>query len=143
MSFLSKLFGSEAAGLICPRCEKPLEGHDEAACVRRMSRRFFFGVCVGGVAAAAVAKPLVEQIVITLGRTTGPNGNQILTVQQITRECLRALQKELKFVKPINRDYAKLFQPITGDTLRIRSPQRFVSPSRAPGLRPDRALSEC
>ena len=33
--------------LLCPHCEKPLgEEHDQAGCRRRMSRRFFFGLCV-------------------------------------------------------------------------------------------------
>lgn len=38
--------------IYCPRCEKPLEGHDDGACARRMSRRFFFGVVGGGIVAA-------------------------------------------------------------------------------------------
>lgn len=88
MSFLSRIFGSRrtttlsaapmdsptctVAGnvkhqpgapvllLHCPRCEKPLEGHDDAACARRMSRRFFFGALTGGVAAAVVVPELVH-----------------------------------------------------------------------------------
>jgi hypothetical protein len=45
--------------LICPRCEKPLDGHDDGGCARRMSRRFFFGVVGGGILAAQAA-PLAE-----------------------------------------------------------------------------------
>lgn len=48
-------------GLICPRCEKPLEGHEDSACRRRMSRRYFFGA-LGGLAVAAVAIPKVAGI---------------------------------------------------------------------------------
>jgi hypothetical protein len=143
MSFLSKLFGSEPAHLICPRCEQPLEGHDEVACVRRMSRRFFFGVCVGGVAAASVAKPLIEVAARSVVSRFSPHGNQLLTVEMITADCLRVLEEHLKFARSVNRDYAESFQPKIGDTVKIRSPLRFVSPSQAPVLRPDRALSEC
>lgn len=54
---------SPSAALLCPRCEKPLDGHNAAACERRMSRRYFFGAALGGVAAAvAVAQvaPVLE-----------------------------------------------------------------------------------
>ena len=43
--------------LYCPRCEKPLDGHDQTACNRRMSRRFFFGMGLGVMAAVAIPKP--------------------------------------------------------------------------------------
>lgn len=49
-----------AGGLVCPRCERSMEGHDEAACQSRMSRRYFFGVAAGGVVLAAMAKPLFD-----------------------------------------------------------------------------------
>jgi hypothetical protein len=42
--------------LYCGRCEKPLEGHDERACRRRMSRRYFFGVIAGAAAALSARK---------------------------------------------------------------------------------------
>lgn len=48
------------AGLVCPRCEKSLEGHDEAACVRRMSRRYFFGAMAGGAVLAATGPELAK-----------------------------------------------------------------------------------
>lgn len=47
-------------GMLCPRCEKPLEGHDEAACERRMSRRYFFGVAAGVATAIAGAKAVPD-----------------------------------------------------------------------------------
>ncbi len=37
--------------ILCPHCERPLEGHDGGHCARRMSRRFFFGLCAGAVGA--------------------------------------------------------------------------------------------
>lgn len=39
--------------LVCPHCERPLEGHEDKACRRRMSRRWFLGA-LGGVVAAVV-----------------------------------------------------------------------------------------
>ena len=47
--------------IYCPRCEKPLDGHDEGACARRMSRRFFFFGVVGGGIVAAQALPLIAE----------------------------------------------------------------------------------
>ncbi len=46
--------------LICPRCDRELgPEHDAKACERKFSRRFFFGVAFGGLAAAvAKAKPV-------------------------------------------------------------------------------------
>jgi hypothetical protein len=43
--------------LVCPHCEKSLGAdHDEKACHRKMSRRFFFGLAVAPLAAAIAAK---------------------------------------------------------------------------------------
>ncbi len=51
--------------LICPHCEKPLEGHDESGCRRRMSRRFFFGLCVAPLAARIAGAVPLDKIVVT------------------------------------------------------------------------------
>lgn len=51
--------------LICPHCEKSLGvEHDDAACRRRLSRRHFFGLALGALAAAkaAQATPLLEKV---------------------------------------------------------------------------------
>jgi len=59
MSLIHRLFGAESdAAVLCPRCERAMEGHDEAACQRRMSRRYFFGL-VGAAAVTSVAAPSV------------------------------------------------------------------------------------
>lgn len=52
--------------LHCPRCDKSLEGHDEAACARRMSRRFFFQVAAGAAVVVAVPGQLAipEPVVV-------------------------------------------------------------------------------
>lgn len=49
-------------GLACPRCEKPIEGHDEKACEHRMSRRYFFGALAAGVAVVALPKTLPKPL---------------------------------------------------------------------------------
>jgi len=55
--FKSVFQGSVPEALVvCPHCEKPLVGHDEAACSRKMSRRFFFGMIAAPVAIAIAAK---------------------------------------------------------------------------------------
>jgi len=40
-----------------------MEGHDEAECSRKMSRRWFFGACVGAAAATVIAPPVNSKIV--------------------------------------------------------------------------------
>jgi hypothetical protein len=40
--------------LLCPKCERPLEDHDEDRCKRKMSRRFFLGAATGVVLAVAI-----------------------------------------------------------------------------------------
>ncbi len=52
--------------ILCPHCERPLEGHDGGHCARRMSRRFFFGLCAGAV--GAIVTP--EQPGITIATWT-------------------------------------------------------------------------
>jgi hypothetical protein len=44
--------------LICPKCEKPLDEHDEGGCRRKLSRRFFLGALGTSLAAAAAAQYL-------------------------------------------------------------------------------------
>lgn len=60
MSLLD-IFKPKPAELACPRCEKSLAEHDEAACARRMSRRFFFQA-VGGAAVAAAVPLCVYEV---------------------------------------------------------------------------------
>jgi hypothetical protein len=57
--------------LICPHCEKSLGvEHDDKACRRRMSRRFFFGLAVAPLAAAIAAKiPMTPGTSLTLSHT--------------------------------------------------------------------------
>ncbi len=67
MSILD-IFRSKPTGLVCPRCERSMEGHDEAACSRRMSRRFFFQSVGGAAAAVAVASVLPPAPILAAGR---------------------------------------------------------------------------
>lgn len=43
--------------MICPHCERSLAGHDDAHCRSRISRRFFFGLCVAPLAAKITGLP--------------------------------------------------------------------------------------
>lgn len=56
MSLIQRIFG-HSDGLLCPRCEQALEGHDEKACGRRMSRRYFFGLGAAAIALGMAPKP--------------------------------------------------------------------------------------
>jgi hypothetical protein len=55
--------------IYCPHCDKPLgESHDDKGCNRRMSRRYFFGVIAGAVAAvqasqAHTSKALLYEVI--------------------------------------------------------------------------------
>lgn len=49
-----ELFKPKIGSLVCPRCERELDGHDEEKCRRKMSRRFFLGAATGIVVAAAI-----------------------------------------------------------------------------------------
>lgn len=127
MSFLKSLFSSGAAGLVCPRCEKSLEGHDEAACSRRMSRRFFFQVAAGGAVAIAVAEPLLESGIAIARKSS----NRFLTVEEITREALLLLRHNMVLTQRIgfNQEYEKLFlsaERKIGDTISVRRPRAFA-----------------
>jgi hypothetical protein len=102
---LRKLFTPKTTGLVCPRCEESLEGHDEGACARRMSRRYFFGVVGGGLVAAAVA-PQIAKISHTFYVRKPP---RYLTSKQITREMLSILHESLANARKLDRDYDGLF----------------------------------
>lgn len=46
--------------LLCPRCEKPLEDHEDGQCPKRLNRRFFLGALGSAFGVAALAKYLPE-----------------------------------------------------------------------------------
>jgi hypothetical protein len=135
MSFLSLLRGASESRLICPRCEKPLDGHDDQACQRKMSRRYFFGM-FGAAAAAAIAAPQMAQVVDggeaeAFSRLNGIIDSwnakplTLLTPEAITNDMLCLLRARLVFADLVNRDYNSIF-PI-GDTITVRPPARFRS----------------
>lgn len=71
MKLFTSLFQRDEKGIVCPRCEKPLAGHDDAGCERRMSRRFFFGLCAGAAVVASgmelvtVVEAAPEALIVT------------------------------------------------------------------------------
>ena len=56
-------------------------------------------------------------------------GNQLLTIDQITRECLDVLEKNLQFTAHLNRRYDDTFSisgAQIGTVINVRKPQRFM-----------------
>jgi hypothetical protein len=115
------------SGLVCPRCEKALEGHDEAECARRMSRRYFFGVAAGAAAVIAGAVNLpVSGVAIR---------NTFLTPLQVSNEMLEILRNSIR------RELARMPTPYLdafarkipnygmkiGESIAERRPQRLVA----------------
>ena len=89
--------------VLCPHCEKALGAeHDEKACRRRMSRRFFFGLAVAPLAAAIAAKlPPIQQYaaeIVILQWANGHYGGVIkpVGIERILAEMVR--DGEIKFV---------------------------------------------
>lgn len=66
--------------LICPRCEKPLAAHDDQACQRRMSRRYFFGLGLGALAGAIVTRESLAPSEIVHNAVAEPTLAEILRV---------------------------------------------------------------
>jgi hypothetical protein len=137
MSILSRLFPSKPAALLCPHCEREMaDGHDVERCARkRMSRRFFFGV-MGGAAVAVAGGPHVK---IPTGGLFDPvencfdaylSRNEFLTIEQITREMLAVLHRNLTASMKVNLKFDRLFADDNsriGDTITIRQPRTFRS----------------
>lgn len=55
MNLIQRILG-HSDGLVCPRCERSLEGHDDGDCARRMSRRYFFGLGAAAIALGMAPK---------------------------------------------------------------------------------------
>lgn len=123
-------------GLLCPRCEKPLEGHDQAACDRRMSRRYFFGCVAGGAASVANAPAIVKAVtdlVMPSGyaeRIAVHAGNRYLTTDMVAEEMLNLLNHHLAQVRMVTNTYDRQFglSEKIGDTIQIRKPPQFRMP---------------
>lgn len=63
-----------------------------------------------------VVMPTVEEEIAVLG-----GGNTLLTIEMITREALRILNKQMVFAASTNRAFDVAF----GDTIRIRAPMAY------------------
>ncbi len=88
-----------------------------------MSRRYFFGLTMGAVAAGLVAPVLPEIVTPTI---IVPSANYILTPQVMARLVLESLQRNLVVTKLANVQYEQRFGKFDrkiGDTLRIHAPQ--------------------
>ncbi len=110
------------ATLHCPKCEKSLTDHDEAACARRMSRRFFFQVAAG--AAVVVATPKLPtgglfDPVVDL-RSAYANGAMldiaefqrqfiIPAVSRIAADIDRAVLRDMEWNMTVGKGFMKAF----------------------------------
>ena len=128
MSILD-IFRSKPTGLVCPRGERPMEGHDEAACARRMSRRYFFGLGAGAVAAAIVVpqlptgglfNPVANVAGLYLKRKSG-----LLTSDFILDEALGRYSEISMIMQLQDGRYDPELGAVTGDTLHVRLPGRY------------------
>lgn len=123
LSKLSSIFRPESAGLVCPRCDRELEGHDEDRCDRMASRRYFLQAIIG----AAVAAPLLPNVHIGVDLASGPALNSVLMTKWLAEESLRILQRNLTFSRYMNRSYNDEFMPRIGDTINVRRPSLFLN----------------
>ncbi len=122
------------ATLHCPRCEKSLTGHDDAACARRMSRRFFFQVAAG--AAVVVATPEVLPRLFRAGDVLALDslsairkGNRFLTTEEVTHAMLEVLHNNLIHIQMASKHYDAAFSRAVkiGETIQVRRPPRYLS----------------
>ncbi len=103
--------------LICPRCERSMECHDDRDCERRMSRRYFFGVTIGAVALATGVNPLLESITINridvlYGSVKVTTGNSFISATQLSREVLEVLKKNLTMTHELFNWYDGRFNEV-------------------------------
>lgn len=92
-----------------------------------MNRRGFLGAILAAAAAPAfirsgilmpvraVSIPTAEEVISVVA------GNQLLTIEMITREALRVLHKNMAFVASTNRAFDHAF----GDKITIRVPASY------------------
>ncbi len=123
--------------LYCPHCERPLEVHDGGACKRRMSRRFFFGMLGGAVAASAMAKPLYESGVAIARAAERGLFNPRMDLKTLYDNAIRRIRGEaisdMNAMSEMNAMLDRwnatdiMLTPYTGDTL-SREPVPFSLP---------------
>ncbi len=95
-----------------------------------MDRRGFLGSILAlGAAPAIVRAESLMRIIVPVQElyrptlTLAARGNQLLTIDQITAECLRILNSNLLFVEVLNKQY----DISASDNIRINKPRRYVA----------------
>lgn len=100
--------------LYCPKCEKPLDHHDESGqCPKRLSRRFFLGMLGSALAATTLAKYLPDVAV------EAAKAKRYLNSNDISYAALEVLRNNLTY-----RDRYQNYK--IGDTIMIRKPVFFI-----------------
>lgn len=117
------------AGMVCPRCEKPLEGHDEAACERRMSRRYFFGVAVGAVAGAMALPKLLVGLDAADGKSytvLSVVESDLLTTDVLLDAAMKRYRLTMKSMLGSETGWSKTYVNMRiGDSINIVRPKNF------------------
>jgi hypothetical protein len=130
MDFLRGIFSPKDEGVVCPRCDKAIVGHDEAACSRRLSRRFFFGAMAGGLVVATspelILSPLSKRAKIEM--VLERSGNTFLTIPEIAYAMLPILHNNIEAALKVSRGYGSAFNPVVDIATQfgIRKPRNFA-----------------
>ena len=101
-----------------------------------LSRRGFLGI-LGGLAVAPIVEPIAKAFFLSPAGGWRPTasglvipGNQLLTIEFITREALRILKANLIFTAGFPRQYDQQFATRAHElenTLDVRVPRNFVA----------------
>lgn len=82
MSLIHRIF-RHSDTLVCGACERTLEGHREADCARKMSRRWFLGATLVAVAGVVVAPALPQALsVVTAFDSPVVPGSEAIVVSR-------------------------------------------------------------
>jgi hypothetical protein len=104
------------------------------------SRRGFLGL-LGGLAAAPIVEPIARTFFLPPAGGWVPTasglvvpGSQLLTVETISLETLRILQRNLNWTSNLNREFEHDFGvagAAIGNTFNIRTPTHYADLGRA------------
>lgn len=101
--------------------------------VHGMNRRGFLGAILAAGAAPAIIRAeslmRVTGIIVPTTAEVVTYGNSLLSIEMITAEALRVLEKNLKFAHAVNRSYNDQFTRAAaeiGDRIKVRTPRRWT-----------------
>ncbi len=100
-------FDSKIPGLLCPKCERPLDGHDNDRCKRKLSRRFFLGAAAGVVIASCIPSSIssLEKLSLspvawfTGARAMFSEKNGCLVTSRLSEKRSKAIESEVEMLR--------------------------------------------